>query len=236
MRRSLVAAVLGLTLAGCSNGQFNPIVDAAVQEILPGERAPALPGTEAPADGAPAALTRAQVDRADVATIRARLLEDELPTYLFAASNNGGYVTFASGIRQTLTLRGSWITASRGLGWDLLSATSTRPDPLVTPIPPARWPDRVQRTYEFPAFAPQGVLDVFECRYEFGPARDIVILEVRHRGVEVTEICESPTQSFENLHLADVETGFVWRSIQWLGPKQGLIDLEVVEPYTGSRG
>ncbi len=239
MRRSLAAAALGLALAGCSNGQFNPIVDAAVQEILPGERAPGLPGSTAPADGAPAApaqLTRAQITRADIATIRARLLKDELPTYLFAASNNGGYVTYASGIRQTLTLRGSLITASRGLGWDLLSATSSRPDPLVTAIPPARWPAGVQRTYELHAFAPQGKLDMFQCRFEFGPVRDIVILEVRHRGVEVTEVCENATQSFENLHLADVDTGFVWRSIQWLGPQQGLIDLEIVEPYTGSRG
>jgi len=230
MIRALAALALGLALAGCSNGQFNPIVDAAVQEILPGERAPEEAGP------AKAPLTREQITRADVATIRARLLEDQTPTYLFAASDNGGYVTYSSGLRQNLTLRGSFITASRGLGFDLLSATSSRPDPLVTPIPPGQWPATVQRSYEFHAFAPQGRIETFQCRFELGAAREVVILQVRHAGVEISEHCQSPTRSFENLHLADPRTGFVWRSIQWLGPQQGMIDLEMVLPYTGRRG
>lgn len=229
MRRPLLAAALGLALAGCSNGQFNPIVEAVVTEIVPGEQAT---DEAAPAAGP---LTREQITRADVATVRARLLGDTTPTYLFAASDNGGYVTFASGIRQTLTLRGGFITASRGLGWDLLSAVSSRPDPLVSAIPPGQWPTSVQRSYEFSAFAPQGRIEAYECRFEFGEVQEVVILQVRHRGVEVTEICENETRSFENLYLADVGTGFVWRSIQWLGPQQGLIDLEIVEPYTGRR-
>jgi hypothetical protein len=32
-----------------------------------------------------------------------------------------------------------------------------------------------------------------------------------------------------------VNSGFVWRSIQWLGPEQGLVDLEIVLPFTGRR-
>ncbi len=231
MRRPLLAAALGLAVAGCSNGEFNPIVEAAVLEILPGERAPEAD----PAAAAAGPLTREQLTRADIATIRAKLTGDATPTYLFAASDNGGYVTFASGIRQTLTLRGSFVTGSRGLGWDLLSALSSRPDPLVTPIPPGQWPTVVQRSYEFSAFAPQGRIEAYECRFEFGEVEELVILQVRHRGVSVTEICENETGSFENLHLADVATGFVWRSIQWLGPQQGLIDLQIVEPFTGRR-
>ena len=51
----------------------------------------------------------------------------------------------------------------------------------------------------------------------------------------VTETCAGESGSFENLHLADVNTGFVWRSLQWLGPQQGLVDLRIVVPYTGRR-
>jgi hypothetical protein len=227
MRRSLLAA-LALMLAGCSDGAVNPIVGAAVQEVLPGRGAPEAAPAAAP-------LTREAITRADVATIRARLLGDERPTILFAASENGGYVTYASSIRQALTLRGSQITASRGLGHDLLSATSSGPDPLATPIPPAQWPAGVVRSYEFSAFAPQGRVETYRCRFEFGEVREVTILQVRHRGVEIAEICEGPAGRFENLHLADVETGFVWRSLQWLGTGQGLVDLEVVLPFTGRR-
>jgi hypothetical protein len=226
MRRLLFAA-LGLTLAACSNGQVNPIVDAAVQEILPGERAePEAPRTP---------VTRAALTRADVAAIRVGLQGDPTRTLLFAASENGGYVTYSSVLRQNFTLRGSWITGIRGVGWDLLSAASSRPDPLVAPIPPGQWPARVERRYWFPAFNPGGRLETFDCRFSFGETQEIVIVETRHQGVLVTETCEGPSGAFENLHFADVRTGFVWRSLQWVGPQQGIIDLEMVVPFTGRR-
>ena len=230
MRRPLIAAALALALAGCSDGEVNPIVVAAVGEILPGER-----GDEPKAPPVP--VTRAALTRADVAAIQVRLVNDpsRTQTLLFAASDNGGYVTYSSSLRQNFTLRGSWITGTRGIGWDLLSASSSRPDPLVSAIPPGSWPRQVERTYEFTAFAPQGRVEAFTCTYEFGEQQELVIVEQRHVGVVVSETCTGESGSFENLHLADVRTGFVWRSLQWLGPQQGLVDLRVVVPYTGRR-
>jgi hypothetical protein len=228
--RPWLAAFALLLLGACSEEGLNPIVAAGIEEVNPFDED--QPEAEAPR-GPP--VTRAAITRSDIATIRARLVYEERPTYLFAAANNGGYVTYASGLRQTLTLRGSQVTGSRGLGWDLLSATSSQPDPLVQPIPPGRWPAGVTRTYEFPADAPQGQMQTYRCRFERGAAREVVILEVLHRGIEFSEYCDGPAGSFENLHLADASTGFVWRSLQWLGPRQGLLDLEIVEPYTGSR-
>ena len=127
------------------------------------------------------------------------------------------------------------MTGSRGLGFDLLSARASQPDPLAQAIPPGGWPAGVTRTYEFPADAPRGRMETFECRFERGAAREMVILQVRHRGIEFSEYCQGRAGSFENLHFADASTGFVWRSLQWTGPRQGLVDLEVIEPYTGSR-
>lgn len=228
MRRVLGAALLGL-LAACSNGEFNPIVDRAVQEILPGERAPEQKAPKTP-------VTREALNRADVAAIRVGLLDHPSRTLLFAASENGGYVTYSSVLRQNFTLNGALITGVRGVGWDLLSAASSRPDPLVTPIPPGRWPAGVKRTYVFPNFTPQGRVEVYDCRFETGAVRELVIVQQRHRGVEVTETCTGAFGSFENLHFADVNTGQVWRSLQWVGPQQGIIDLEILVPFTGRRG
>jgi hypothetical protein len=227
MRRLLAAAAL-LALAACSNGQVNPIVDAAVQEILPGERAPEEAGPRT-------RLTRAALTRADVAAIRVGLAGDPSRTLLFAASENGGYITYSSALRQNFTLRGSQITGVRGVGWDLLSASSSRPDPLAAPIAPGRWPREVERRYWFPAFDPEGRLETYRCRFDFGEVQEIVIVEVRHRGVAVTETCEGEFGAFENLHFADIDSGLVWRSLQWVGPQQGLIDLEILVPFTGRR-
>jgi hypothetical protein len=228
MRRALPA--LMLLLAACTDEGVNPIVGAAFEELNPFRSGVETP----PAPAQP--VTRAAIDHADVATIRIRLIEEENGAFMFAASDNGGYVTYASSLRQSLTLRGSQVTGSRGLGYDLLSAWSSQPDPVMRAIPPGQWPARVTRNYEFPAPAPQGRIETFECRFELGAVSEMVIIEQRHRGVEISEYCAGPSGEFENLHFADLSTGFVWRSIQWLGPQQGLLDLQIVLPYTGRRG
>jgi Group 4 capsule polysaccharide lipoprotein gfcB, YjbF len=225
MRR--LAILLALGLAACTDEGVNPIVGAMVEQVSPfgGDEAESVPR------GQP--VTRESIEASGAAVIRARLLTDELPGYYFAASENGGYVTYASQFRQTLTMRNAQVTASRGLGWDLLSATSSQPDPLVTPIPPASWPAMVTRTYEFPADSAQGEIVRYQCRFEPGEMREIAILGERRRGVEITEVCSNEGGSFENLHLVEPSTGTIWRTIQWLGPEQGQVDVEVVEPYTG---
>lgn len=230
MRRHHLAAAALAMLVACTSEGVSPIFEAGLATVNPfGEE------EAAGESGGGQPITRAAVDRADVAMVRMRLAAEEQAGYFLAASENDGYVTYASSFRQTLTLNGSQITATRGFGFDLLSATSSQPDPLTSPIPPGRWPSTVTRSYEFPAYAPQGRIETFTCRFEFGETREIVILEERHRGVEVSEYCSGPTGEFESLHFADINTGFVWRSLQWTGPRQGLLDLEIVLPFTGRR-
>jgi len=235
MRRIL--ACLGLlALASCGSGGRDPIVQAALDQAggLWGKTRPAREMERAEP---PRAVTRADIDRAGVAAINARLGSDPAPTLLYAAANNGGYVTYLSPLRQEITLRGAaQITGTRGLGTDLLSAWSSSPDPLAVAIPPSRWPARVQRTYQLPGVGvgPTGNVLTFDCTFERGDVSEITILQVRHRGVEISETCTGPSGSFENLHFADVDTGFVWRTLQWTGPKMELLDLQVIEPYTGN--
>ena len=218
-----------LLLASCSDTGLNPIVGAVIREANPLQR-------DAPEAARPAVpqITRAAVNRADTAMIRARLVDEEARSYLVATSANGGYVTYASPIRQAMTLNGSFVTGTRGLGHDLLSARSSGPDPLVRAIPPSAWPAGVMRSYEFPAEGARGRIETYDCRFALEEISEIVILQQRHRGIQVTETCANAEGSFENLHFADLRTGFVWRSLQWTGPRQGLVDLEVVLPYTGS--
>jgi hypothetical protein len=226
MRRfaSLIALA---ALAGCSSGGTNPIVEEAWDELQGfwTDEAAATPSGEAARP-----LTRADIERADVAAIWARLESDPTPTLLYATAQNGPYVTYFSPFRQSITLVGSQVTGTRGLGWDLLSAWSDPADPVARPTPPGAWPAGVRRTYEFPADGPRGRIETYDCRFERGPAREMVILQRRHVGVEFSEICTGPAGTFENLHFADASSGFVWRSLQWTGPQMDLIDIQVLEP------
>jgi hypothetical protein len=152
---------------------------------------------------------------------------------MYAVAANGDFVTFMSSFRQAVILRGSLVTGTRGLGTDLMAAWSDGSDPLVQPTPPARWPARIVRHYELPSEGPEGDVLTFDCRIERGAASEVTILQVRHTGVEFSETCTGPRGTFENLHFADAATGRVWRSLQWTGPTMELLDIQVIEPYTG---
>lgn len=227
-------AILSLSaLAACSSGGRGPVADAVLEQLgglLPGRAEDPAASASPP----PRAVTRAEITAQDVAAIQARIASDPAPTLMYAGARNGAYVTYVSALRQSLTLRGAaQITGTRGLGTDLLGAESVGIDPLARAIPPARWPRGVRRIYEFPSFGAQGRIESYDCSFELGEVRELVILQRRHRGVEVSETCTGPAGSFENLHFADVETGFVWRSLQWVGPQMDLVDLQILEPYTG---
>ncbi len=231
--RPLAAGLAALALlSGCGSNGTDPIVREMMNEVggmIPGvpheEKAPAAPAKP---------VTRADIQKAGVAAVFARLETDRTPTLMYAVAKNGPYVTYVSPFMQQVTLLGSQVTGTRGLGTDLLSAWSSSPDPLSRPIPPSSWPAHVKRTYELPGQGPRGQVVTYDCRFEPGQTREIVILQVRHRGVEISETCTGPAGSFENLHFADAGNGFVWRSIQWVGPKMPLLDLQVIDPYTGN--
>jgi Group 4 capsule polysaccharide lipoprotein gfcB, YjbF len=166
--------------------------------------------------------------------IRASLLTEENRYLFYGASANKGYVTFATRTLQQITLRGARVTGTRGLGYDLLAHQTEGTDPLVTPTPPARWPSRITRVYTFPGGdSPQGVKMVFDCVItREGPA-SATIVQVEHRGIQFSETCQNEDLLFENLYLADINSGYVWRSLQWIGPRMGNVDIEIIEPYTG---
>ncbi len=231
--RALVASLAALAaLAGCGSNGTDPIVREMMKQV--GGMVPGMPHEEEAPKAPAKPITRADIQKSGVAAIFARLESDNAPTLLYAVAKNGPYVTFASPLLQQVTMLGSQVTGTRGLGTDMLSAWSSSPDPLNRPMPPASWPRHVKRTYELPGQGPRGTVVTYDCTFEPGATREIVILQVRHRGVEMSETCTGPAGSFENLHLADVGSGFVWRSIQWVGPKMPLLDVQIIDPYTGN--
>jgi hypothetical protein len=219
-----------LLLAACGSGGTDPIVGAAVDQLA-GRWISKNEPAAAPSQARP--ITRADVNRSDTAAIWARLESDPAPTLMYATALNGPYVVYFSQFRQSVMLRGSRVAGTRGLGTDLMSSWTEGTDPVAQATPVGRWPTRIRRAYEFPSDGPRGRVETFDCRFEIGSTREIVILEVRHRGIEISEYCDGPLGNFENLHFADAATGFVWRSLQWTGPRMELLDIQVIEPFTG---
>ncbi len=225
-----IGMALALSLGACSNnsGGNGAIFKAALAELFP-----KMIDTGANAKPAKApVLTRAAVEASGAALIRIKLETENARSTLQGVSENGGYVTHISRFGQTITLRGGLVTASRGLGFDLLAVEAASTDPVITAIPLADWPDEVTRVYHFPAQGPTGLLVPVTCRYAPGERLEIEIVEITYSGQQVEEICSGADVSFVNDLFVIPETGMIWRSLQWLGPEQGRLDLTVIEPFT----
>ncbi|MEM9430597.1 MAG: hypothetical protein AAGA32_14015, partial [Pseudomonadota bacterium] len=120
---------VALALGACSSEGRGPVTDALVErleDILPGGQPPAPPRRSA-------ALTRAQVEASGTTMIRGGLTDAEDRTILSGVTVNDGFVTYASRFGQTVTLQGGLITASRGVGYDLLAVLPEADDPVARP-------------------------------------------------------------------------------------------------------
>ena len=71
---------------------------------------------------------------------------------------------------KQVTLKGAEITATRGLGTDLLSGWSSSPDPLVGRSRRGAGRARVERVYEFPGEGPQGRIERIQLQLRAGQA------------------------------------------------------------------
>lgn len=232
-RRAVACATLGLLLlGGCGSDPTGagPLLKSAVGELTGAEKAAPQAG---PPPGSAPRLTRAQVEAASTPMIRIRLEDENAVSLMTAQARNGPYTTYLSKFTQSLTLQGTLVTASRGMGYDLLAVDARSSDPLVTPRPLEQWPARVQRVYRFPGNGPRGQSLLVTCGYRPGEAFSLEIVGVSYSGRQVDEVCVGESVSFVNDLFVEDGTGFVWRSFQWLGPQQGRIDVEVLAPDRG---
>ena len=160
-------------------------------------------------------------------------MSDPAPKIFYATSENGGYVTYFSSFRQSLTLRGSQVTGTRGLGTDLLSARAARPTRWRRPIPPASWPPGCERVYEFPAYAPQGRIESYNCTFELArSASHHPRGALPWRGGQ--RVLLGPDGHLREPAFRRPAIGVRLAQPAVDRADMELVDLEVLEPYTGS--
>ena len=227
----LLAIVVVALLAGCSSEGRGPLTDAVLERVgalLPGGEDEATATAPPPPNGG---LTRAMIEQAGVTMIRTGLVAEEGRFIMSGVAVNGGHVTYASRFGQTVAMRGSLVTGTRGIGYDLLAVATSPNDPIVRPTPLSDWPGSVSRTYQYPGIGPEGERLAVTCNFAPQGEVTIEIVETVYQTLRIIEDCTGDV-SFRNEHFADTSTGLVWKSQQWLGPNQGALALEVLEPLT----
>ena len=219
--------LLALLVAGCTT-------DSTVQPVLRGLVDRVLSGSE-DEEAAPTGKrtpTRAQIDASGVAAIQINLEGDDVYPIMIAQSQNGPFVTYLSQQRQSLTLRESQITATRGYGTDLISASSSEDDPLKLITPAEDWPSSVEREYRFAGSSPEGRIERYDCEIIQAAPAEIVLAGETVAVIGFAESCAGADGSFQNLYAADATTGRVLQSRQYVGREVAAVFLDILEPVT----
>ncbi len=232
MKPILGALAVATALSACSSGgNTNPILSAVWQKIKPGARREAAAAEAEAAARPPIVVTFKKIKDTGLAIIRARVGEDTHGVMLYGRAVNGGYVTFASQLMQTMTLKGSLITATRAIGYDMLSLRTDEGDPVTVPTPPDEWGGTVTRDYRFTGDTPGGRLISVTCRFQKGPAYRLELLDKTFDTTIMQVHCAGDGVQFTNYHMVQAD-GRILTSAQWLGPDLGMVEIDILEPYT----
>ena len=223
--------VIALALAGCSSGGNTVFERMApmVQQQLFGEF-----GLDSGAadDGAtrPQVKTRADLDRIPFATIS--LKHGDNPTaFIVPLADNGGYLAYQDSVNRGITMHGGLITATHGFGQDLDSVAHRDDDPIFAPTPPQHWPAMLARSYGFNIRGESTFEITVQCTSRRANAEVIEIVERRFQLLRMVETCVNAKRQFTNTYWVDAQSGFIWKSEQWVGPRIPTMTVEIVRPY-----
>lgn len=216
--RLLAALALAGTLAACASGTaIRPlelqVFDAAREQVAQRTAAGAPPRP---------ALTRAALDTVRVSAIEVILERPDQLAYLLLHterrdSSPGVIRVWRSEDNLNLVTRNGILTATRGLGGDILSSTvqaaGDRPGP-------ASGGDHVQMVR---ALDNKEVRLGFTCDLvDLGPD-PVTIVEIRHPTRHLQQRCEGELGGIVNDYWVDSGRGIVWQSRQWAGPSIGYL-------------
>lgn len=210
------AFVLGLVLTGCSNERSDDNVLTVARAVLP----------TAP-DGPAQAPTPEQVAQyVDLA-----LASESGPMALMQFEQTGNtavlhqiganrpyrtWTTWGQSEGRTVSSRGGMVTATRGLGRDLMSSDVDAVLELVS----ARRPGRVWHQLRFLDGENQIYAIKADCAIARGAATHVQAGAIDRPAVVMTATCAAGRHVFENTYAVDA-AGRVLRAEQWLGPHHG---------------
>lgn len=224
--RRLVPALMLLAVAlaaGCTNR------GTSFAEQLGGLARQAFGGGEAEP---PRQLTRAELDRIPYATI-AVSFEGGPRGYLVPLADNGGYLDYRDAGGRGVVMLGNAVVRTLGLGSDLDAVRYDAADPIAHPRPVAEWRGGVWREYQFRLRDGPPYSVVLYCRWQRAARETIEIVELAFDLVRVVETCANNRREVVNTYWVEEETGFAWKSEQWVGPDQPPMTVEVIRPYAG---
>ncbi|MBU2981216.1 YjbF family lipoprotein [Lentibacter algarum] len=144
---------------------------------------------------------------------------------LTQVASNNGYQTWGSADKRAISTKSGMVTATRGLGFDLMSA---KIDGSLAAVR-ARRSGASKRYLNFLDGENRVVTHAFNCTITVGASQNIAIGEVSSRVTAVSETCSGVLEGpgYENTYQVS-PSGHILQSRQWLGPQTGYVFLQAL--------
>jgi len=177
-------------------------------------------------------VNRAAVEQADLAVIIVNAPAAGIATVTVAIQQRGDLIVYSSNENRGVVMHGGLVYATLGFGTNLQAVITQQDDPLVANLRPAAWPEQTMRRYQI---AQRGVNFgeiTANCSVQVGAVQVIDVAGLDREVAPIKETCQTDGDlEFENVHFVDTATGQVWRSAQWTGPMQGILQIDIVEQF-----
>jgi hypothetical protein len=225
LRALTLALAMAGALAGCSDSDDNTFkrIGALAKVSFSGAEKKRAPRPE---------KTRAELDQIPFATI-ALTFGDGPRTFMVPLSDNGGYLNYLDASNRGLVMFGGAVSSTKALGRDVAAVRYQLNDPVAYPAPVADWPGQVDRDYQFARRDGPEYSITLSCVFERLAAETIEIVEINFDVVRISEVCTNARRQVTNTYWVEAETGFIWKSRQWLGPHIDQATIEIIRPYSG---
>ncbi|WP_145963084.1 YjbF family lipoprotein [Mangrovicoccus ximenensis] len=215
----LAALLAASVLGGCGNAP----VDTSINSIIRGSLQTIVAAVRPAPERTGPVITRAEVEAAamPLILIDVPVTGDQATAIVFGT--NGNSVTWITLNGVTLTLKEGALFSTRGLGPDLLAATTSG---LETALP-RRAPARYARDLRYIAGDESIRKDRFFCELANEGGEDRVVLQMRHSTTRMRESCYAMEggREFTNLYWVGAD-GMVWDSRQWVSDQAGYIHVQ----------
>jgi len=177
-------------------------------------------------------MTRAELNEIPFATIALTFGEGRR-TFMVPLADNGRYLNYLDASNRGLVMFGGAVSATQSLGQDVEAVRHQPNDPVAYPTPITDWPGQVHRDYQFTQRSGAEYSITLSCIFVRLANETIEIVEINFDVVRISEICTNAKRQVTNTYWVEADTGFIWKSRQWLGPHIDQATIEIIRPYSG---
>lgn len=215
-----------LVLAGCTNSKTDIKPSDVIREYIESLRKSSEPQMSPEQFLATVTQRALDLNEPDTRLITIRLPEVEFYELLNVIAENGQYSTWSPwGItdRRTIVTKNGMVTATRALGFDLMSADVDNVLALVQ----ARQEGVAQYAQRYLDGSSQIVEAKSTCEVTRGYQKMVRVGRSEQPALQMFSSCISANRQFVDLFLVD-SSGRILELRQWIGPKMGFAVIQTV--------